>query len=157
MTFSYEADTRFQRLVTVWRGDVTAEDALRHIEHRAVADTLGFAQLIDATDSRVAFAPAEANRLASAMKSHARQQPIGPTALVVSSDCDFGMYRLFGTMADEAYPVNVFRSRRAALEWLGWANEENEAKLGDVTPPSSQAAGQPSIVDDQPSARRRTA
>jgi len=133
MTFSYDADCSLRRLVTVWRGDVTADDALRHIAHRAVADTLGFAQLIDATDSRVAFAPAEADRIARAMKTHAHKGPLGPTAFVVSCDCDFGMYRLFGAMADNAYSVNVFRSRRAALEWLGWKNEEETSKLKGLT------------------------
>jgi len=131
MMFSYEVDRERLRLVTVWTGDVTMQGALEHIENRAAQDTIGYAQLIDATGARVVFSSAEAGRIAQAMKLHAGDRPLGPTAFLVSNDCDFGMYRLFGTLADDAYVVNVFRSRHEALRWLGWEAESGELKAGD--------------------------
>ncbi|MDR3402023.1 MAG: hypothetical protein P4L99_05945 [Chthoniobacter sp.] len=128
MNFFHEVDHERRRLITVFEGDVTMKDALQHIEHRAVQGTIGYAQLIDATHSRVVFTPAEADRIAKVMKEHADNGPIGPTAFLANNDSDFGMYRLFGTMTDEAYPVNVFRSWEAAQRWLGWMNEEYESK-----------------------------
>jgi hypothetical protein len=124
MTMSYEVDRERRRLVTVWQGDVTLQDVLQHLEHRAREGTLGFAQLIDATKACVAFTSKEAERIANAMKMYARKIRLGSTAILARKDVDFGMYRLFGTVADEAYAVNVFRSGEPARQWLGWTSEE---------------------------------
>jgi len=138
MTISYEVDGERHRLVTVWTGSVTLEEVLRHIENRATENTLSFPQLIDARKARVAFSTTDVDRIVSAMKIHAQQRPLPPTAIVAGCEMDFGMFRMFGTLADDAYMVNVFRSCEAARQWLGWGEEailRPTAYRHDVTEP----------------------
>lgn len=127
MTISYEVDSQRHRLITVWIGDATLEEVLRHIEHRATEDTLRFPQLIDATKARVTFSTADVDRIVSAMKIHAQQRTLPPTAIVASGELDFGMFRMFGTLADDSYKVNVFRSCEAARQWLGWEDDGHQS------------------------------
>lgn len=123
MTISYEVDSERHRLITVWMGSVTLEEALRHIKNRAAEGTICFPQLIDARKARVAFSTADVNRIVSAMKIHAQEKTLPPTAIVAGCELDFGMFRMFGSLADDAYLVNVFRSCEAARQWLGWEDD----------------------------------
>jgi hypothetical protein len=56
------------------------------------------------------------------------------TAVVAPSVAEFGVARMFALGTDRPnYPVNVFRDRAAALEWLGLSADAIPASWEDAT------------------------
>jgi hypothetical protein len=57
--------------------------------------------------------------IAARIWSLAAELACGPVAIVVSSDVQYGMARMFMSLTELNHPAtDVFRSHEAALEWL---------------------------------------
>jgi len=76
--------------------------------------------LIDVTDATVSVSAAEVASLAGTVASEMKNAPLGPVALIATSDEVFGMARMYQSYstASGRPQVGVFRDLSAAELWL---------------------------------------
>ena len=119
MPIVMEFDTASSRLRTTATGELTLADLLGHIDNEERAAHLGAPELFDARDATTNLAAPEVRRLVDVMRSYAKQQAIGPTALVTRNDVVFGMARMYGILSNDFDPrFAVFRNMTDAERWL---------------------------------------
>jgi hypothetical protein len=124
MAIAMEFDTTSKRLRTTATGEVTLADLLRHIDNEERAAHLGAPELFDARDATTSLTALEVRRLADVMRSYAKRQAIGPTALVTRNDVVFGMARMYGILSNDFDPrFAVFRNLTDAERWLDVGGE----------------------------------
>ena len=119
MPIVMEFDTAGNRLRTTAIGELTLADLLGHIDNEERAVHLGAPELFDARDATTTLTAPEVRRLVDVMRSYAKQQALGPTALVTRSDVVFGMARMYGILSNDFDPrFGVFRNLTDAVRWL---------------------------------------
>lgn len=125
MTVRFWFDLGQQLLVTEFEGTLKArevEDTLRaeFADPRTVETTR---HLIDITRATNSDATADdLRRRAALVAEYLRRHPHGAVyrmALLVRSDVDYGLGRMFEVFARDMGRTQVFRDRREALMWLG--------------------------------------
>ncbi|MDF1554178.1 MAG: hypothetical protein P1P84_13995 [Deferrisomatales bacterium] len=83
------------------------------------AVTVGIPVLVDATEIEPADSVERVHCMAERVARNASRLKCGPTAIVVSSDVEYGMARMYMALTDQIHPqTNVFRDTNEALEWL---------------------------------------
>ena len=124
MPIAMEFDTASNRLRTTATGELTLADLLGHIDDEERAAHLGAPELFDARDATTSLMAPEVRRLVDVMRTYAKQQAIGPTALVTRNDVVFGMARMYGILSGDFDPrFSVFRNMTDAERWLDAGGE----------------------------------
>ncbi len=107
-------------LVHRW-GDISTQDEIKACQDRA-RDPLvvpGIKVLVDCTEVDPPDSTETIKYIADCSASLARDLVCGPVAIVVSSDVEYGMARMYMAYTDLAHPdTQVFLSREEALKWL---------------------------------------
>jgi len=122
MPISYSLDRPRQFVRTTVDGRVTVEDILGHLEAVRREQALPYAELIDADGAARPFLSAtDIWRAALQVKTAQLPAPFGPRAVIVRDDAAFGLTRIFTNIVSGFFPIEAFRSREQAEEWLsGW-------------------------------------
>lgn len=110
-------------ITVVARGEITLEDL-----RASFLDTLahpdfqpGMDVLLDLTEGGAGgLRPADLREHLNAIDRHRAQRGVNyRVAVVAPRDVDFGVFRMYGSLADEqAFAVMVFRTRAEAEAWL---------------------------------------
>ncbi len=105
-----------------YHGEITADDII-NVRAAFLPDpgfVPGMPCLADLTDASMAHVgPADIRRVAAHWRAMAQGWPPHRTAVVTILDRDFGMARLYGSVAQRpGLELQVFRDRTAALLWL---------------------------------------
>jgi len=116
MTF----DPEKERLHTTASGTLSLAELLAHIDSEEGSGHLGASELFDARATTTTdLTTTQVRQLVDRMRDHARQGPLGPTALVTRSDVVFGMARMYSILSDDFDPrFFVFRDLEDAERWL---------------------------------------
>lgn len=107
-------------LVRRW-GDIDTQDeraacAAREADPRVVP---GLPVLVDATEVERADTVEVIRYLADCVTHTAAALQCGPVAIVVASDVEYGMARMYMALTETAHPdTEVFRGIQAARHWL---------------------------------------
>jgi hypothetical protein len=99
-------------------GPITYADIQKHLDEERADRYLGKAELIDATGATVAFSGQELRGLVASLHRMSEQQPLGPTAVVVSSDVAYGMMRMLEMLVHGICQIRPFRTTAEAEAWL---------------------------------------
>jgi hypothetical protein len=117
-----EVDHSQKRATTVWRGDFDMAAIASSCQKRIAEGAHRYPQIVDATEATVVRQPREVRSVPLATLELAKQSQksgmAGPTAVIVSSQADFGMCRAISAYFEPAGEIAVFYSKADAEQWL---------------------------------------
>jgi hypothetical protein len=116
ITATYDHARR--RVIARAEGTVTLEEIRDHLEDERQEPGLGYAELIDARDARPEFSPADVRVLVALLRWLGERTRLGPTAVVVENDFQFGMVRMVEILIADVCEVKPFRDKLDAELWL---------------------------------------
>lgn len=104
-------------------GEITLADIKSHLGEEGKRSGLGYRELIDATQAKVAFGSEDVRQIVKMMEKLGRGGVLGPTAVLVSSDLAYGMLRMLEMLLGGVCLVRPFRTaqRADAEQWLASA------------------------------------
>ena len=139
MPISSVVNKTLGQIRTTVTGRVTVKEILDHLSVAQSEGLLSFSELIDASEPGLPYLSVdEIWNAAGAVRATKFTEPPGPRAVVVSSPTTFGLVRIFTTLLSGHFPIDVFRSEAAALDWLS-----SHSRVQSPVPPPS-AGGPPS-------------
>jgi len=103
---------------TIADGTVTLDDIRRHVAEERRDAGLSYAELIDARTAIPSLSAAEVRTVVSLLRDLAAKQPLGPTAVVVSTDYAYGLLRMLDMFVEDICAIHPFRSISEAEGWL---------------------------------------
>jgi hypothetical protein len=129
MSISYSLDRALRQVRTTVDGPVTVTDILNHMEAVRREEALSYAELIDAAGAPQGLLSAtDMWRAATRVRNARLPEPFGPRAVIVRDEAAFGLARIFTNILSGFFPIEVFRNRERAEEWLaGWTRPSDAA------------------------------
>ncbi|HWB58166.1 MAG TPA: STAS/SEC14 domain-containing protein [Chthoniobacteraceae bacterium] len=118
MGFSYEIDHEKGCMYTHVSGPITYKDLVDHMTCEVRDQGQVYPELFDAREATAAFSSDEVRRFIEFLKNLASKSRLGPTAVVVSDDLTYGMFRMLGTLMDDVCKIHPFRNMDEAKQWL---------------------------------------
>lgn len=111
-------DHQHRRVNARAEGRITLEDIRAHLEEERQEPGLSYSELVDARGSVPDFPPADVRVLVAWIRWLGERTMLGPTAVVVDSDLEFGMARMVETLVEDVCLVKPFRDKLDAELWL---------------------------------------
>lgn len=113
-----EVDHERREVRTIGVGPVTYADVKAHVfqEHRERG--ISYPELMDLSGSGIKFDPAETRKIVELLRDLSREEPMGRTAVIVSSDSVLGIANSMATLLEGICEVRVFRGEEEARNWL---------------------------------------
>jgi len=121
MPIKHDIDLRNNMLLVRRWGHITTHDEGLACEERANDDRIspGMPVLVDCREVEPADSTETVKYLADCVTSLASDLACGPVAIVVSSDVEYGMARMYMAYTELSHPnTEVFRDIESAREWL---------------------------------------
>lgn len=118
MTFTCSIDHDQGYMVPIASGSIGWEEVRTHLLAERLAGGLSYRELIDARTATPTWSSAQAREIVSLLTNFGRRSVLGPTAVVVSSEFDFGMIRMLEILLEEVCLVKPFHDYDAAEQWL---------------------------------------
>ncbi len=123
--------SHLQRLViAVAKGEVQAEEVEAYLEDVFAQGGGPYRKMVDVSQSDSVFDDSVLKSFAAWVRRHASQGPIGPIAIVATSDDSFRQARVFAEAATVDRPIKIFREQHEARRWLN-AFAEEEKRLDE--------------------------
>jgi hypothetical protein len=107
-----------RRVFVKLEGPITLNDIRTHLEEERVGDGLSYDELIDARGISSDFSQQDVRMIADVLRRLAIHSRIGPTAVIVDSDVEYGMLRMLGILIEDVCRVQPFRRQEEAEQWL---------------------------------------
>ena len=111
-------DHRHRRVMAVAEGPVTLEQIRDHLEEERQEPGLGYSELIDARASDPDLSPADVRVLVALLRWLGERTRLGPTAVLVSTDFQYGITRMVEMMVEDVCLIKPFRTGADAERWL---------------------------------------
>ena len=101
-------------------GPIHYIDVEQHLVEERNVGGIAYKEFVDARDASLVFAlsPAEIRQIVSLVRSLARQDKFGATAVLVSTDFAFGIMRAMEMLLEDVADVRPFLEERLARSWL---------------------------------------
>lgn len=107
-----------RRIDSVALGRVTSEDVDQHLKLERHFNGLLYPEIIDARAANVDFTSDEVRTIVALVREMSVENKFGPTAVIVSTDVEFGAIRMLETLLDDVAAVSPCRSEAEARAWL---------------------------------------
>ena len=107
-----------RRIHAVALGRVTAEDVDHHLKLERHFNGLLYPEIIDARAANVDLTSDEVRTIVALVREMSVENKFGPTAVIVSTDIEFGVIRMLETLLDDVAAVSPCRSEAEARTWL---------------------------------------
>jgi hypothetical protein len=104
--------------MAVAEGPVTLEQIRDHLEEERQEPGLGYSELIDARASDPDLSPADVRVLVALLRWLGERTRLGPTAVLVSTDFQYGITRMVEMMVEDVCLIKPFRTGADAERWL---------------------------------------
>jgi len=122
ITATFDHQTR--RVNARAEGRVTLEDIRTHLEEERQEPGLSYSEVIDARGAIPAFSPADVRVVVAWLRWLGERTHLGPTAVIVDSDFEFGMIRMIEILIEDVCLVKPFRDKLDAELWLEQVNPQ---------------------------------
>ena len=111
-------DHPHRRVLARAEGRVTIEEIRDHLEEERQEPGLAYAELIDGRDAVPDFSAADVRVLVALLRWLGEKTRLGPTAVLVETDLQFGMVRMVEILVEDVCLVKPFRNVLDAERWL---------------------------------------
>ena len=111
-------DHKARRVSARAEGRVTLEDIRTHLEEERQEPGLGYSEVIDARGAIPDFSPADVRVVVAWLRWLGERTRLGPTAVIVDSDFEYGMVRMIEILVEDVCLVKPFRDKLDAELWL---------------------------------------
>jgi len=118
ITATYDHAQR--RVMARAQGPVTIEEIRDHLEDERQEPGLAYSELIDARAAVVELSAADIRVLVAWLRWLGERTKLGPTAVLVDTDFQFGITRTIEMLVEDVCEVKPFRSESDAKRWLVW-------------------------------------
>jgi len=125
MGFKHRIDHDNSAMFSTADGPITLSDIRDHLFRERFENGLTYAELIDARTAQSALSPEDVHEVVSLLNVFAKEHPLGPTAVVVSTDVGFGVMQMIEVLAEGACAIRPFLDVDTALEWLRTTRRTN--------------------------------
>lgn len=120
MPISFVRDDVRRTVHTTVTGAVQVADIIGHFDTARHGQTLDYTELIDARGvTKPYLTAADIWRAATLVRNSPVIQKFGRRAVIVDGDVTYGLTRMFASLLADHFPIEVFRDRNAAEDWLG--------------------------------------
>ena len=99
-------------------GAIHKKDVLDHLHDERNQGGLAFGEIIDARQAKAKLSYSDVQEIREMLRTIAKEHRLGPTAVVVGSDLDYGIMRMYQTIVEEVATVMPFRDFDSAEHWL---------------------------------------
>jgi hypothetical protein len=119
MPITYVIDEKLKLMRTEASGVVTVPEIIEHLNSQLRNETVGHREIIDVRGvTQPYMSSSQVWQAAQAVLSIATKSSPGPRAIVVGNDAVFGMARMFSTLVEDLFSIQVYRDMEAAEHWL---------------------------------------
>jgi hypothetical protein len=99
-------------------GPINYADIENHLLTERYFNGLAYKEFLDARGAGISLTPDEVRRIVALVRELGRQSKLGPTAVLVSSDFAFGIFRTLEVLLEDVCVVRTFRDEQEARTWL---------------------------------------
>lgn len=118
MSITATYDHAHRRVMAVAEGRVTLEQIRDHLEEERQEPGLAYSELIDARAADPDLPPADIRVLVELLRWLGERTRLGPTAVLVTTDFQFGMTRIVEMLVEDVCLIKPFRTEADAERWL---------------------------------------
>lgn len=111
-------DHEHRQVNAVATGSVTFADAQAHMKLEVRENARGYRKFVDFRGAGIQISPSEIRQIVDGLRELAREEKIGPTAVVVSTDQAYGMMRMLEMLVEDVCEIRPFREEAEARAWL---------------------------------------
>lgn len=119
MPITFSLDEQRQRVTTTVSGPVTGDEIIGHFQAIRRSHAFGWAELVDVRKvSPPWLTSSEIWRVANLMRNFKDEEFPGPRAVLVGSELNFGLARMFANLLGDRAVIQIFREPAQAEAWL---------------------------------------
>jgi hypothetical protein len=119
MPITFVVDQLQRRVHTTVTGDVTSAELMEHFQAVQRAGVLSYPEVVELGNTELpSISVQEIWAAAKMVRGLPSAHGVGPRAVVVANDLQFGLSRVFTSVVEGALPIEIFRERQAAERWL---------------------------------------
>jgi hypothetical protein len=111
-------DHAHRRVMAVAEGRVTLEEIRDHLEDERQEPGLAYSELIDARAAEPDLSSGDIRVLVALLRWLGERTRLGPTAVLVSTDFQFGIARIVEMLVEDVCLIKPFRTEADAERWL---------------------------------------
>ncbi|MFL5481966.1 MAG: hypothetical protein ACJ8AK_07225 [Gemmatimonadaceae bacterium] len=111
-------DHPHRRVIARAEGRVTIEEIRDHLEEERQEPGLAYSEVIDARRAHPDFSPADVRVLVALLRWLGERTRLGPTAVLVENDFQFGMVRMVEILVEDVCEIKPFYNDVDAERWL---------------------------------------
>jgi hypothetical protein len=119
MPITFVLDETRKHVNTTVSGPITGDDIVGHFQAIRRSHAFGWTELVDVRNvSPPWLTSSEIWRVASVMRDFPAAETPGPRAVLVGSDLNFGLARMFANLLGDRAVIQIFRDGAEAEAWL---------------------------------------
>jgi hypothetical protein len=111
-------------VIAIAKGDVQPQEVEKYLEDIFAQGGGPYRKLFDVSQTETAFDESVLMGFAAWVRRRGAEGPIGPIAIVASSDESFRQAAVFAEAATVDRPIKIFREQHEARRWLNDFSEE---------------------------------
>jgi hypothetical protein len=108
-------------------GPISVNDVREHVRHMKREGGLAYPRIVESRGAGIPADPADFQRLAEMLQDLSTEGPIGPAAIIVSSDADIEGMCVLERMLASTCEVKSFRAEADARAWLREVTAKSES------------------------------
>jgi hypothetical protein len=105
-------------VIAVAKGELRLHDIEDYLDGVITADALAYRKIFDTTGAAINLSEDDMMALGARIRAYIAMGPIGPLAIVATTDKSYRHARMFAALAVADRPIKIFRELHVARQWL---------------------------------------
>jgi hypothetical protein len=112
-------------VIAVAKDNLRLQDIESYLDGVVAAGALSYRKIFDTTGATANLSEDDLMALGARIRAYTAIGPIGPLAIVATTDRSYGQARMFTALAEADRPIKIFRELHAARHWLDGQTAES--------------------------------
>lgn len=105
-------------VIAVAKGDLRLQDIENYLDGVMTANAMAYRKIFDMTQATPDLSDDELMTLGARIRAYIPLGPMGPLAIVATTDESYDQARMFAALAEADRPIRIFRELHLARHWL---------------------------------------
>jgi hypothetical protein len=105
-------------VIAVAKNELRLKDIEDYLDGVLAANALSYRKIFDTTGATMTLSEDDLMALGARIRAYIAIGPIGPLAIVATTDKSYGQARMFMALAEADRPIKIFRELHTARHWL---------------------------------------